>query len=261
MLSIECKLSKDPKRFWGYIHQKKGRSRIPGTMHFDDLTLSSPQDIVDAFSSFFNQVYLASDPEYTKRVVDTNFHNIISITQIFEEEIISSLKSFKTSMTAGLDGIPSFLLRDCAQIFVTPLFSIFNLIIKSSTFPTVWKQARVSPIFKKGDLSNIEHFRPISIICNFSKILESILYKRIYAGVKNYISPHQHGFVEKRSTLTNLAYFSQYVSEAIDSKYQVDVLYTDFQKAFDQIDHFILLRKLEQFGFDNSYLPYFGHIC
>jgi hypothetical protein len=45
MLSIECKLSKDPKRFWGYIHQKKGRSRIPGTMHFDDLTLSSPQDI------------------------------------------------------------------------------------------------------------------------------------------------------------------------------------------------------------------------
>jgi hypothetical protein len=257
MLSIECKLSKDPKRFWGYIHQKKGRSRIPGTMHFDDLTLSSPQDIVDAFSSFFNQVYLASDPEYTKRVVDTNFHNIISITQIFEEEIISSLKSFKTSMTAGLDGIPSFLLRDCAQIFVTPLFSIFNLIIKSSTFPTVWKQARVSPIFKKGDLSNIEHFRPISIICNFSKILESILYKRIYAGVKNYISPHQHGFVERRSTLTNLAYFSQYVSEAIDSKYQVDVLYTDFQKAFDQIDHFILLRKLEQFGFDNSLLALF----
>jgi hypothetical protein len=229
MLSIECKLSKDPKRFWGYIHQKKGRSRIPGTMHFDDLTLSSPQDIVDAFSSFFNQVYFASDPEYTKRVVDTNFHNIILITQIFEEEIISSLKSFKTSMTAGFDGIPSF------------------LIIKSSTFPTVWKQARVSPIFKKGDLSNIEHFRPISIICNFSKILESILYKRIYAGVKNYISPHQHGFVERRSTLTNLAYFSQYVSEAIDSKYQVDVLYTDFQKAFDQIDHFILLRKLELF--------------
>jgi hypothetical protein len=177
MLSIECKLSKDPKRLWGYSHQKKGRSRIPGTMHFDDLTLSSPQDIVDAFSSFFNQVYLASDPEYTKRVVDTNFHNIISITQIFEEEIISSLKSFKTSLTAGLDGIPSFLLRDYAQIFVTPLFSIFNLIIKSSTFPTVWKQARVSPIFKKGDLSNIEHFRPISIICNFSKILESILYR------------------------------------------------------------------------------------
>jgi hypothetical protein len=145
-------------------------------MHFDDLTLSSPQDIVDAFSSFFNQVYLASDPEYTKRVVDTNLHNIISITQTSEDEIISSQKSFKASMTAGLDGIPSFLLRDCAQIFVTQLFSIFNLIIKSSTFPTVWKQARVSPIFKKEDLSNIEHFRPISIICNFSKILESILY-------------------------------------------------------------------------------------
>jgi hypothetical protein len=90
MSSIECKLSKDPKRFWGYIHQKKDRSRIPATMHFDDLTLSSPQDIVDAFSSFFNQVYLASDPEYTKRVVDTNLHNIILITQISEDEIISS---------------------------------------------------------------------------------------------------------------------------------------------------------------------------
>jgi hypothetical protein len=160
-------------------------------MHFDDLTLSSPQDIVDAFSSFFNQVYLASVPEYTKRVVDTNLHNIISITQTSEDEIISSQKSFKASMTAGLDGIPSFLLRDCAQIFVTPLFSIFNLIIKSSTFPTVWKQARVSPIFKKEDLSNIEHFRPISIICNFSKILESILYRVSQNWRTNYLLPYR----------------------------------------------------------------------
>ena len=72
-----------------------------------------------------------------------------------------------------------------------------------------------------------------------------------------FLSPHQHGFMEKRSTISNLACFTQFTSKAIDNRQQVDTIYFDFQKAFDQIDHFILLDKLKRFGFSEGLLKLF----
>ena len=131
--------------------------------------------------------------------------------------------------------MPSFLLRDCASIFVTPLHRLFNLIIKTSSFPAIWKEAMVTPVLKKGDSPLIENYRPISILCNFSKMFESVIYKQIYFSFKSFITPFQHGFVEKRSTVTNLSCFSQHVTEALDQNIQIDVIYTDldrFQEDF-----------------------------
>ena len=92
------------------------------------------------------------------------------------------------------------------------------------------------------------------MLCNFSKIFESVIYKHIYFQIKSLLATEQHGFVDKRSTVTNLACFSQFVSEVIDKQGQVDVVYTDFQKAFDQIDYYILLNKLQSYGFTQSLL-------
>lgn len=155
-------------------------------------------------------------------------------------------------MTSGHDQIPSFLVKDCRYAFITPLLFIFNLILKTSVFPDVWKIARVCPVLKSGDPSQMTNYRPISILCNFAKLLEISLYGYIYPAVKNLISPHQHGFMESRSTITNLAVFSQYVASALDNHGQIDVIYTDFAKAFDRIDHGIILIKLNDFGFDES---------
>lgn len=118
--------------------------------------------------------------------------------------------------------------------------------------PKQWKKAYVCPIFKSGDITNVTNYRPISLLSNFAKVFETLLYKQLFSSLKCYISPQQHGFVEKRSTITNLACFSQYVSDSIDSRGQVDTIYTDFCKAFDQIDHFVLLDKLCRFGFSES---------
>lgn len=93
-------------------------------------------------------------------------------------------------------------------------------------------------VFKKRNINNINDYRPISLMCNFAKIFESIRFK--HSCVKASISPPQHGFMEKRSTFLNLACFGEYVSKALYSKYQIDVIYTDFRKAFDQIDHYIV---------------------
>lgn len=100
----------------------------------------------------------------------------------------------------------------------------------------------------------ISDCHPISIICNFGEIFEIIRYDGIYKAVQNSISTHQHGFMNNRLTVTNLACISQFILEVLDSSGQVDVTYIDIQEAFDEIDHYLLLSKLHSFGFSSPLL-------
>ncbi|XP_063909845.1 uncharacterized protein LOC135127332 [Zophobas morio] len=258
MRKIENNISIDPKSFWMFLHNKKGSTRIPGLMRYDDRELTCPQAIVNAFAHHFSNVYIKSDclaPFCTTN--ETAAQLSVTITSLSEKDILLALKNCKNTFTSGPDGIPSFLLKDCAYIFVTPLLRIFNLILKDCQVPELWKKSCITPIFKSGDKADVKNYRSISLLCNFVKTFESVMYKLIYSSVKSFITPYQHGFVEKRSTVMNLACFSQYVSQLIDSRSQVDAIYMDFSKAFDQIDYFILLDKLRQFGFSESLLKLF----
>nr|CAI5854974.1 unnamed protein product [Callosobruchus analis] len=127
----------------------------------------------------------------------------------------------------------------------------------SDTFPVAWKVAKVCPVFKTGNKCNIENYRPISLINIFAKVFEIVIYNRLYPSLKSQISDHQHGFVSNRSTLTNLVILTQYISEALDDNCQVDVIYTDFSKAFDRIDHGVLLNKLGNFGLAENTVRFF----
>lgn len=129
--------------------------------------------------------------------------------------------------------------------------------MKTSVFPNKWKVAKAFPIFKAGDISCVSNYRQISLLCNFAKVLEIILYNRIYLATKNILAPCQHGFMSKKSTTTNLVSFTQTVSGIMDERGQVDSLYTDFTKAFDRIDHQLLLQKLSKFGFNLNLLDFF----
>lgn len=104
----------------------------------------------------------------------------------------------------------------------------------------------------------MKNYRPISILNNFAKVLETVIYSRIYPLVSNYISNDQHGFVEKRSTVSNLASFTQYAFKTLDVCGQVDTIYTDISKAFDHINHLLLLKKLETFGFSDTLILLFS---
>lgn len=105
-----------------------------------------------------------------------------------------------------------------------------------------------------GNPKLVENYRPISLLSAPAKIFESILYIHIFNHVKINISTNQHGFMPRRSTLTNLLNFTHYVSSGLDKRKQVDVIYTDFQKAFDKVDHDILINKLTDYNFASPLL-------
>lgn len=255
---IQTSIVDDSARFWSFVNSKNRTSRIPGEMHLGDQRLCKPQNIVNSFGEFFSSVYIQSIPTDHHQPVNNVINEYIPILQpITGQDIMDASKRLKNKMTSGPDQVPSFIVKDCIGAFLKPLLIIFNLCTTMSTVPKLWKRAKVCPIYKSGRRNQIDNYRPISILCNFSKILETILYRRIYMSLRTNIAFEQHGFVNNRSTITNLSCLTQQVSRVLDNQGQVDVVYTDFSKAFDRIDHVVLLRKLRGYGFDASALAFF----
>lgn len=251
----ESALKNNPRQFWKFVRQRRKKSRIPNSMMSGISSFDSPQSIVDAFADFFKSVYIQSSPPILEQKSDTQN---ITINPLTKKEICDSLNKLKNTSTAGHDKIPSFILRDCSECLTTPLHFIFNLAIRTSTFPEQWKIAKVSPVHKGGTPDNyIENYRPISILSNFSKAFEVCIYNNLFHQIKSLISPAQHGFFTKRSTLTNLTSFLQKAYRAVGNKKQLDVVYTDFGKAFDRLDHGLIASKMFSLGLHLNLVNFF----
>lgn len=176
--------------------------------------------------------------------------------QIKHEDLLQKLKCLDDSKGAGPDGISPFFIKRCSECLVIPLLTIFNNSLSTEVFPKHWKIAKVVPIFKNGDNTSVKNYRPISVLSTFGKVLESMVCSVMQSHFKQYISLHQHGFVQARSTCTNLVTFTEDVIEAMDSGKQVHVIYTDFRKAFDMVSHNVLVLKLAMYGFSGTFLKW-----
>ena len=253
-VKAESNIISDPSQFWSFIQSKKASSDIPGVLSSGNQQFTTPNDIVNAFANFFMSVYnTPSNIASMSAEESTNSPHIV-VNQLTRENVLNSLKKLKPKLTQGPDNIPSFIIKDCAEAFAAPLCIIFNLSLKTNTFPNNWKLARIRPILKKGDPSLVDNYRAICLLSNFAKAFEMCLYEEIFAQVKSIISPLQHGFFSSRSTVTNLTSFTEFATTNLDAHQQIDTVYTDFSKAFDRLDHAILLNKLLIIGFDKKLL-------
>lgn len=143
------------------------------------------------------------------------------------------------------------------DVISEPLVILFNKSLSAGKFATYWKLSQVTPIFKSGKKADIKNYRPISILCAISKILEKIVARKIYNLVEGLISTRQYGFRSRRSTESNLLDYITHLKDWVKNGGQVDSIYTDLAKASDKVSHVILIWKLRhKFGIKGPLLKW-----
>ena len=155
-----------------------------------------------------------------------------------------SLQSLNLHSSSGNSSIPTIFLTKFAEQLCYPLSEIFNLSISRGEYPSALKFNNISPVFKqKGDKTCIEFYRPISIQPIVGKLFEALVNKRLRLHLRQLLIDEQHGFQPKKSTFSNLACYTEFITKCINEKCEVHAIYSDFQKAFDVVPHNLLLLK------------------
>jgi hypothetical protein len=252
---IENRIKTDPKQFFDFANYKRKTVGYPSTMSLGPKTSNSSSEVCDLFADFFESVYNDSISDAEESLRGGEGPGFCSLRlEMTDMEI--ALAGLNVNKGAGDDGIPPSFVKRCADALKTPLLHIFNLSLSSGIFPSKWKNSFLIPIFKAGKRTDIGNYRGVAILSCFAKLFEVLVYSHLFFAVKSVISPSQHGFVAGRSTVTNLIEFTSYILNNMENGVQIDAIYTDFSKAFDKVNHRLLLQKLSAIGFGGNFLKW-----
>ena len=179
-----------------------------------------------------------------------DFKNSFVLHETDANEIISVVKSLKPNKSVGYDNIPLDTVLLSLPYIADCLSTIINKSFYQGTVPDLLKIAKVCPIHKKGDKSDVSNYRPISILPCFSKIYEKLVHNRLvnYFDKYSVLSNNQYGFRTNYSTYMAVINMTDKISEAMDRSYYSIGVFVDLSKAFDTLDHGILLAKLAHYG-------------
>jgi hypothetical protein len=269
MIAFEKNLAfnakKNRKLLYSYINdQKKVKDSIRCLIN-NGVQITDKLDIAEClneqFCTVFTEPCSAKDFPTIEAITDKTCN--IQLENFSPTHIQNELCKLDVDKSPGGDGIHPFVLKNCAPIIAKILSVIFTASFIMGIVPDAWKDANITPLFKKGIRLNKLNYRPISLTAIIGKVMEKLIQSPMINHLTRYdlISKSQHGFVKKKSCMTNLLETLDIITEIVNRGFSVDLIFLDFAKAFDMVSHAGLLVKLKSFGFDdqlinwmNSYL-------
>ena len=240
--------------FKHFKNLKKQKLSLPREMELNGIKYKESTEKVEKLNKFFHSVFT---PKLNFKVTDIACENASLINfDVSQNKIRELLTKLDVTKSKGPDGLPPCFLKSLAKPMSSILNAIFKNIKRVRCVPKFWKSAAISPIHKKNDKRQIKNYKPVSLLTIISKVLKKCMYEPLYDHFQKYMKSSQHGFVKKKSVVTNLLAFLQRVYEALDKNPNNEVLvyYTDFSKAFDKVPHFELLKKVANIGVGGCFL-------
>jgi len=208
------------------------RSTIGALVDENDTIVTSDSDKANMFNVYYASVGVADDgivPPCPNVAVKSTNENI----RFDEVSVLAAIHKVKPNLSAGPDGLPPLLFNQLRY----NLAQLYNQLFSVSTVPPTWKQAIITPVFKKGTAGAVCNYRPISLTCVASKIMEHAIANQIYVHLpeNNLLSSAQHGFVKGRSTCTNLFDAVNDWTLTVQNNKAVIIAYLDFSRTFDSV--------------------------
>jgi len=253
---------KNSKKFWRFV-----RSKLKTATGIADLEMTSDgkselatsdeakaQTLCDFFSSVYTEEPTGITPDLDKRTVAKNLRNLV----VTEDQVLKKLKKLKIDKAPGPDCLHPRILNELQEEMSKILTIIFNKSLEEGSLPKDWKSAHVSAIFKKGNKAMASNYRPVSLTCIVCKVMEAIVRDSIMRHMFEHrlFSSKQFGFIGGRSTVTQLLKVLDEWTSILDEGGCVDIIYMDFQKAFDTVPHRRLIQKLTSYGIGGKVLEW-----
>ena len=250
-LDAISKMKINPKFFYQYVKKnQKSESKIgpmqdtEGTLHTD------PKVKANMLQSQYCKAFSNPKKANLKKDFDTICNETISDIEITIRDVTDAIKEIPTHASPGPDKLPAIVLKECAAQLSNAILRIWRKSLDTGEIPDILKLQTIIPLYKKGGKTLPENYRPVSLTSHLTKLFERILRRKLVHHIEanQLLSDNQHAFRSGRSCLSQLLQHIEYVLETLEKKYNIDVIYLDFSKAFDKVDHKILLKKVKQFG-------------
>ena len=253
--------SENLKKVWtgikSLINIKTKNNSLPSSILEDGKIITDQKEIANSFAKTYSSV---ADKILNKRKYngDGNFKkylppstaNSMRVDPVDAKEVCTTIATYNPKKACGPNSVPSYVLHFMQNELANPLAKIVNISLSTGMHPEKLKIAKITPIFKKGSKLSTSNYRPISLLSNINKLIERLVYNRVFnfANKQKLFYNFQYGFRPKHSTAHALTNITEEIRDSLDKNKYSCAVFVDFQKAFDTVNHSILLAKLEHYG-------------
>ena len=238
------KFKENPKRYWSFIKALKSSGHVSPVLECNGELVkdaaAKANCLNKCFAAKFSAPYTAALPE-----APTLQSPGLSSFYVPPGRVAQLLRELSPHKACGPDGLSARILRECAEELAIPLDIICRLSVRSGVFPSIWKRTNIIPVYKKGSKKLPDNYRPVSLLAISSKILERMVCEGLLQACLPALPPSQHGFLPKRSCVSNLSCFLEHCWTSLTKGSQTDAIYTDYSSAFTSVSHRLLLHKLK----------------
>ena len=247
------KIKENPKYFFKFAKAKsKVRETIGPLSDGKGAHVDTPKDLANILNEQYASAFSVPKAEAAVGKADDFFDENTKLSDVCFSigDVKEAMKSFREDAAPGPDYFPAAVLKYCADTLADPLYSLLRKSLDTGKLPNQFKRAIVTPLYKGGDRSTPSNYRPVALTSHVAKCLEKVIRRHLvnYLESNKLMNTSQHGFRAGRSTISQLIEHLECVLNGLEEGKNVDVVYLDFSKAFDKVDHGILLHEMKRLG-------------